>query len=168
MSKKTKLKNGEDLSLRKKINFNERSEPTSYATRNIDNTKILAFENGLFLSESDDNNEPSECESTTSISSSSTKEKSLALIICRSKKNVKTYKTQYHKEAKLFLKNEELKDENKKFEETIQNLKNTFTLEDIGKILSMSEIFQKLFKPNANEKTLVTLSSEYPNFFVEP
>ncbi|RNA21290.1 hypothetical protein BpHYR1_022697 [Brachionus plicatilis] len=30
----TKLKNGEDLS---------RSEPTSYATRNIDNTKILAF-----------------------------------------------------------------------------------------------------------------------------
>ncbi|RNA11814.1 hypothetical protein BpHYR1_017510, partial [Brachionus plicatilis] len=28
---------------KKKINFNERSEPTSYATRNIDNTKILAF-----------------------------------------------------------------------------------------------------------------------------
>ncbi|RNA20409.1 hypothetical protein BpHYR1_037761 [Brachionus plicatilis] len=28
---------------KKKINFNERSEPTSYATRNKDNTKILAF-----------------------------------------------------------------------------------------------------------------------------
>ncbi|RNA19519.1 hypothetical protein BpHYR1_030678 [Brachionus plicatilis] len=32
----------------------------------------------------------------------------------------------------------------------------------------MSEIFQKLFKPNANDKTLVTLSNEYPNFFVKP
>ncbi|RNA00625.1 hypothetical protein BpHYR1_025363 [Brachionus plicatilis] len=58
--------------------------------------------------------------------------------------------------------NEELKDENKKLEETIQDLKNIFK---IRKILSMSEIFQKLFKPNANDKTLVTLSSEYPNFF---
>ncbi|RNA27479.1 hypothetical protein BpHYR1_033784 [Brachionus plicatilis] len=39
----TKLKNGEDLSLRKKINFNEKPGPTSYATRNIDNTKKSAF-----------------------------------------------------------------------------------------------------------------------------
>ncbi|RNA05656.1 hypothetical protein BpHYR1_025868 [Brachionus plicatilis] len=39
----TKLKNGENLSLRKKINFKEKPGPTSYATRNIDNTKISAF-----------------------------------------------------------------------------------------------------------------------------
>ncbi|RNA33160.1 hypothetical protein BpHYR1_009750 [Brachionus plicatilis] len=35
----TKLKNGVDLSLREKINFNEKPGPTSYATRNMDNTK---------------------------------------------------------------------------------------------------------------------------------
>ena len=39
----TKLKNGEDLSVRKKIYFNEKPGPTSYATRNIDNTKLSAF-----------------------------------------------------------------------------------------------------------------------------
>ncbi|CAF1084562.1 unnamed protein product [Brachionus calyciflorus] len=39
----TKLKCGEDLSLRKKINFTEKPGPTSYATRNIDSTKLSAF-----------------------------------------------------------------------------------------------------------------------------
>ncbi|RNA27674.1 hypothetical protein BpHYR1_013293 [Brachionus plicatilis] len=39
----TKLKNGEDLSLRKKINFNEKPGPISYASSNIDNTKLSAF-----------------------------------------------------------------------------------------------------------------------------
>ncbi|RNA41878.1 hypothetical protein BpHYR1_020987 [Brachionus plicatilis] len=39
----TKLRNGEDLSQRKKINSNEKPGPTSYATRNIDNTKLSAF-----------------------------------------------------------------------------------------------------------------------------
>ncbi|RMZ93349.1 hypothetical protein BpHYR1_048400, partial [Brachionus plicatilis] len=34
----TKLRNGEDLSVRKKNYFNEKPGPTSYATRNIDNT----------------------------------------------------------------------------------------------------------------------------------
>ncbi|RNA32627.1 hypothetical protein BpHYR1_053003 [Brachionus plicatilis] len=34
----TKLKNGEDLSLRKKINSSEKPGPTSYAARNMDNT----------------------------------------------------------------------------------------------------------------------------------
>lgn len=39
----TRLKDGEETRMRKKINFEQKPGPTSYATRHIDNSKLSAF-----------------------------------------------------------------------------------------------------------------------------